>query len=97
LSIFPNNPTGAVLGKDRFQALISPCRDNGIYLFSDQVYRLMERDPALRLPQVSDVYEKGVSLNVMSKAYGLSGLRIGWIMPRTAIFYRIWNAVNTTF
>jgi hypothetical protein len=81
---FPNNPTGAVLGKDRFQALISLCREKGIYLFSDEVYRLVERDPSIRLPQVSDVYEKGLSLNVMSKAYGFSGLRIGWIMTKDA-------------
>lgn len=79
---FPNNPTGAVLGKDRFRALISLCRKEGIYLFSDEVYRLVERDPSIRLPQVSDVYEKGLSLNVMSKAYGLSGLRVGWIMTK---------------
>lgn len=77
---FPNNPTGAVLERSCFDQLIEVCRDNGIYLFSDEVYRLVERDPAIRLPQVGDVYEKGLSLNVMSKAYGLPGLRIGWIM-----------------
>lgn len=79
---FPNNPTGAVLDKDRFNDLISLCRDTGIYLFSDEVYRLVERDPSIRLPQAADVYEKGLSLNVMSKAYGLPGLRIGWIMTK---------------
>lgn len=79
---FPNNPTGAVLSKDRFEALIELCRTHGIYLFSDEVYRLVERDEAIRLPQVGDVYEKGLSLNVMSKAYGLPGLRIGWIMTK---------------
>src|SRR5260370_25688239 len=31
------------------------------------------------LPQIADIYERGLSLNVMSKAYGLAGLRIGWI------------------
>jgi aspartate/methionine/tyrosine aminotransferase len=36
----------------------------------------------LRLPQAVDVYERGVSLNVMSKAYGLPGLRIGWLACR---------------
>ena len=46
------------------------------------MYRLVERDPSIRLPQVADVYEKGLSLNVMSKAYGFSGLRIGWIMTK---------------
>jgi len=79
---FPNNPTGAVLDKDRFNSLIDLCREKGIYLFSDEVYRLVERDPSIRLPQAADVYEKGISLNVMSKAYGLSGLRVGWIMTK---------------
>jgi len=79
---FPNNPTGAVLDKSRFQDLTTLCRERGIYLFSDEVYRLVERDSSIRLPQVADVYEKGLSLNVMSKAYGFSGLRIGWIMTK---------------
>lgn len=79
---FPNNPTGAVLEKSRFQELVTLCRERGIYLFSDEVYRLMERDPERRLPQAADVYEKGISLNVMSKAYGFSGLRIGWIVTK---------------
>ena len=51
----------------------------GIYLFSDEVYRLLERRREMTLPQVADLYEKGLSLGVMSKAYGLPGLRIGWI------------------
>jgi aspartate/methionine/tyrosine aminotransferase len=79
---FPNNPTGAVLDKGRFEALVNLCREKEIYLFSDEVYRLVERDSAIRLPQAADAYEKGLSLNVMSKAYGLPGLRIGWIMTR---------------
>ncbi len=79
---FPNNPTGAVLDRDRFNALVDLCRARGIYLFSDEVYRLVERDPSIRLPQAADVYEQGLSLNVMSKAYGLSGLRVGWIMTK---------------
>jgi len=76
---FPNNPTGKILSRPVFDALVEICRSRGIWLFSDEVYRLIERDPALRLPQVVDVYERGVSLNVMSKAYGLAGLRIGWL------------------
>ena len=77
---FPNNPTGAILGRERFDELINICRHSGLYLFSDEVYRLMEHDIRLRLPQVGDIYERGLSLNVMSKAYGLPGLRLGWIM-----------------
>lgn len=76
---FPHNPTGKILERDRYDALIELCRKHDIYLLSDEVYRLIERDEQLRLPQAADVYEKGVSLNVMSKAYGLPGLRVGWI------------------
>ncbi|MEM7209118.1 MAG: aminotransferase class I/II-fold pyridoxal phosphate-dependent enzyme [Pseudomonadota bacterium] len=79
---FPNNPTGAVLERDRFDALVGLCRENGIYLFSDEVYRGVERADDVRLPQAADVYERGLSLNVMSKAFGMPGLRIGWIACR---------------
>lgn len=79
---FPHNPTGAILERSRFDELVNLCRDRGLYLFSDEVYRLIERDSSLRLPQVADVYEKGLSLNVMSKTYGLPGLRIGWIATK---------------
>lgn len=76
---FPNNPTGAVMPREDYDVLIDLCREEGLYLFNDEVYRLLELDEGKRLPQTADVYEKGLSLSVMSKAYGLPGLRIGWI------------------
>jgi len=76
---FPHNPTGKVISIQTLNTLIEIARKHEIYLFSDEVYRLMERNENIRLPQVADIYEKGLSLNVMSKAYGLPGLRIGWI------------------
>jgi aspartate/methionine/tyrosine aminotransferase len=76
---FPHNPTGKVISRQTLDQLISICRQRGIYLFSDEVYRLLERRPEMTLPQVADLYEKGLSLGVMSKAYGLPGLRLGWI------------------
>jgi aspartate/methionine/tyrosine aminotransferase len=79
---FPHNPTGKILERDRFDALVELCRHHGLWLFSDEVYRLIEREPRIRLPQAVDAYERGISLNVMSKAYGLPGLRIGWIACR---------------
>lgn len=83
---FPNNPTGRVLPAEQFAALVSLCREHDLWLFSDEVYRLIERYPELRLPQAADAYEKGISLNVMSKAYGLPGLRIGWLACRDREF-----------
>jgi len=79
---FPNNPTGAIAHADTFAAIVDLCAERGIYLFSDEVYRGLERDDTLRLPQAADRYERGLSLGVMSKAYGLPGLRIGWIASR---------------
>jgi hypothetical protein len=76
---FPNNPTGKIIPRATLDAIVELCRAHDIWLFSDEVYRLIERDPALRLPQAVDLYERAISLNVMSKAYGLPGLRIGWL------------------
>ena len=76
---FPNNPTGMIIPAEEYRELIGICRAHGLYLFSDEVYRLLELDPSKRIDQAADIYEKGLSLNVMSKAYGLPGLRIGWI------------------
>lgn len=79
---FPNSPTGAILKSDTFIELINLARSKGIYIFSDEVYRLLEFDETERLPAIADCYEKGLSLSVMSKAFGLPGLRIGWIASK---------------
>ena len=51
-------------------------------LVSDEVYRGIELDRARTLPQAADLSPAAVSVNVMSKAYGLPGLRIGWVTCR---------------
>jgi aspartate/methionine/tyrosine aminotransferase len=79
---FPHNPTGKVIAQAQFNELIEICRARGIYLLSDEVYRGLERDLGRQLPQAADLYERGLSINVMSKAYGLPGLRVGWIACR---------------
>ena len=87
---FPHNPTGKVIDRATFDALVSLSRQHGIWLFSDEVYRGLELDPAARLPAAVEAYERGLSLGVMSKAYGLPGLRIGWIACRdTALLSRM--------
>ncbi len=76
---FPNNPTGAVPDRETFIALAALCDRHEIVLFSDEVYRGLELDSGTTLPQACDLSERAISLNVMSKAYGLPGLRIGWL------------------
>ena len=92
---FPNNPTGKILERDRFDMLVGFCRDRGIWLFSDEVYRLIERDEALRLPAAVDAYERGISLGGLSKPYGLPGLRVGWIACRDEGALRLFDRVRS--
>src|SRR5690606_39148121 len=79
---FPNNPTGHVIPEADFRELIALGDERGIRIFSDEVYRGLERDPAHLLPQAAELSESALSLGVMSKAYGLAGLRVGWIACR---------------
>jgi aspartate/methionine/tyrosine aminotransferase len=79
---FPHNPTGKVISRATLDALVTMARERGIYLFSDEVYRGVERRPEMMLPQVADLYERGISLGVMSKSYGLPGIRVGWVACR---------------
>ncbi|NYI04718.1 aminotransferase class I/II-fold pyridoxal phosphate-dependent enzyme [Allostreptomyces psammosilenae] len=79
---FPNNPTGKVVDAADFARLVRLCDERGVHLFSDEVYRGLERDPARTLPQAADLSQRALSLNVTSKSLGLPGLRIGWITCR---------------
>lgn len=63
-------------------ALAELCEERGVTLLSDEVYRGLEVDEADRLPQAAELAGSAVSLNVMSKSYGLPGLRIGWLATR---------------
>jgi aspartate/methionine/tyrosine aminotransferase len=85
---FPHNPTGFLPTKDFYEKLISIAQENNIYLLSDEVYKFLEYVEAKRLPSACDLYEKGFSIGVMSKSYGLAGLRIGWLATRDEAFYK---------
>jgi aspartate/methionine/tyrosine aminotransferase len=76
---FPHNPTGVLLGHGTFLELVGLAEERGITLVSDEVFRFMEFDPDRRLPAAADISAQAVSIGVMSKAYGLAGLRIGWV------------------
>lgn len=76
---FPHNPTGTIISHHKQRSLIELARKHDLWIFSDEVYRLAELDESDRLEPIASLYERGLSLSVMSKAYGLAGLRIGWI------------------
>jgi aspartate/methionine/tyrosine aminotransferase len=83
---FPHNPTGYLPSRPEFDAVVDLARERGLYLLGDEMYRLLERDPAARLPAVCDVYDRGISLSGLSKSYGLPGLRVGWLAARDRMF-----------
>jgi aspartate/methionine/tyrosine aminotransferase len=79
---FPHNPTGALPSREEFEALNAMARYSGCRVLSDEVYRGLEPSDDMRLPAACELDETAVSIGVMSKVYGLAGLRIGWIATR---------------
>ena len=77
----PHSPTGAQLSSDELARLVAIAELHGIWLFSDEVYRLLEHS-APALPPAATLSPRALSLGVMSKAFGLAGLRIGWLAVR---------------
>ena len=84
---FPHNPTGFLPSADFVRELCALSERHGFLIFADEVYRGLELQPGDRLPALVECNDRAVSLGVMSKTYGLAGLRIGWIATRnTRIF-----------
>ncbi|MFX1573907.1 MAG: aminotransferase class I/II-fold pyridoxal phosphate-dependent enzyme [Promethearchaeota archaeon] len=83
----PHNPTGYLMSQKKMDAILDIAKKNNIHVFSDEVYRLLEYDKSDRLSNASDCYSKAISLGVMSKAFGLAGLRIGWIATKDKLLY----------
>ena len=84
----PHNPTGFLPDADFVHRLAALSDRHGFVIFADEVYRGLELRPADRLPALADINERAVSLGVMSKTYGLAGLRIGWIATRNQALFR---------
>ncbi len=75
----PNNPTGAIMAAPQRKALLDAVEDTGTWLLSDEVYQGAEREG----PETKSLwgsYERTLVTNGLSKAYGLPGLRLGWMV-----------------
>ena len=78
----PHNPTGGLSDPATFNRLVSIADEAGARLIVDEVYRFLEFNAADRLPAGADSLPNAVSIGVMSKSFGLAGLRIGWVATR---------------
>jgi len=87
---FPHNPTGQVIEEYELRELVQICDKQGIWLFSDEVYRLLGKPQNSWASPAACVYDKALSLGVMSKSFGMAGLRIGWIASQnTEILHKM--------
>jgi aspartate/methionine/tyrosine aminotransferase len=84
----PHNPTGYSMPVADFEAAVGLATERRIHFFCDEVFRESEHDPATRLPAACDLSPYGVSLGVVSKTYGLAGLRVGWIATKDRALYQ---------
>jgi aspartate/methionine/tyrosine aminotransferase len=75
------------MSKIKQQQIIEIAREHQCIVFSDEVYLGLEQNPEDTLPAACDLCEDAVSLGVMSKTFGLPGLRIGWIATRNQQIY----------
>lgn len=77
----PNNPTGYTFTNAELQTLAEIAEENDLYIFCDEVYRGLELDGEKR-KGMAEFTSKAISLGVLSKSFGLPGLRVGWIVSR---------------
>ncbi len=85
----PNNPTGWTIAPEAVGVILAHCRKHGIWLLSDDVYERLVHDPSRRsAPSFLAQAEPGdrvMSVNSFSKAWSMTGWRIGWIVAPEAV------------
>lgn len=91
----PNNPTGARMTADDVNAVCGIAAQVGAWVVSDEIYRGAELDGA-ETASAWGRYERVIVTNGLSKAYGLPGLRIGWVVGPPALIAELWGVHDYT-
>lgn len=89
--INPNNPTGHILDDDERRAVLAAADRVGAWIVADEVYAGTERDGATPTPTLWGDYDRVIAINSMSKAYGLPGLRLGWLLAPSPLVADLWR------
>lgn len=87
----PNNPTGAVYKKSELERLADVARREKIYVFSDELYDTLTYDGRrhVSIASFSGMEDLTITVNGFSKTYGMSGLRIGYVVANKKIIHRM--------
>jgi aspartate/methionine/tyrosine aminotransferase len=86
----PNNPSGYILSEKEMGALVAAAERVGAWILTDEVYAGVERLTDKVTPSFWGRYDKVLAIGSMSKAYGLPGLRVGWIVGPEDTVDDIW-------
>lgn len=88
----PHNPTGVMLTEQELRRLVALAESKGCYLLVDETYRDLSFDGAL--PQAASLGKKVIGVSSLSKAYGVPGIRIGWLITRDPELQHIFLAAK---
>jgi hypothetical protein len=91
----PHNPSGHVLSADACERILRRVAEVGAWLLADEVYQGAERS-GVTTPSFWGRYERLVVVAGLSKAYGLPGLRIGWVVADPGFAEEAWNRHDYT-
>jgi aspartate/methionine/tyrosine aminotransferase len=86
----PDNPTGYILTEAEMDAIVAEAERVGAWLLADEVYSGAERLTDIETPSFWGRYDKVLAMNSLSKAYGLPGLRIGWVVAPADTVEELW-------
>jgi aspartate/methionine/tyrosine aminotransferase len=88
----PNNPTGTIFSKAECQRIVAACAKAGAWLHADEVYCGTEiGEDGSETASFWGSYDRLICTNSLSKAYGLSGLRIGWAVASADVIEDLWR------